>query len=201
MSNYRFVTFEGCEGVGKSHQIRRLREYLDSIKEDYIITREPGGSEIAEKIRAIILDSKNSGMDSMCELMLYLAAMAQHVNDIIKPALSQGKLVICDRYTDSTLAYQGYARGLDIDMINTLNNYAVSGFIPTLTIFLDYPPELAFLRKGGADKSDRLENLDINFHKRVYEGYKKIAQNFSQGFICIDASAAGLHTRQDNKSA
>ncbi|MDD4003313.1 MAG: dTMP kinase, partial [Clostridia bacterium] len=165
-------------------------EYLDSIKEDYIITREPGGSKIAEKIRSIILDSENSSLVGVCELMLYLAARAQHVNDIIKPSLRQGKLVICDRYTDSTLAYQGYARGLGVDMVNTLNNYAVSEFMPTLTIFLDYPPELAFKRKGGADKTDRLENLDINFHKKVYEGYKKIAQTFSQRFFCIDASGS-----------
>jgi dTMP kinase len=196
MDNYRFVTFEGCEGVGKSYQIRALREYLEGAGEDFIVTREPGGSYIAEKIREIILDADNSDMDSVCELMLYCAARAQHLKDIVKPALSRGKLVICDRFIDSTLAYQGYARGLSEETVNVLNRYSVGECMPTLTVFLDLPPELAFERKGGADAADRLEKLDIGFHNRVYEGYKKIARAEPQRFVTVDASGSKAETHQ-----
>lgn len=191
-----FITFEGCEGVGKSYQIRALKDYLISINADFVITREPGGSKIAEKIRDIILSSEHTEMDSVCEAMLYSSARVQHINDIIKPALCRGKLVICDRFIDSTFAYQGYARGLGEKFINTLNKLTVGDFMPFLTLFLDYPPDLAFMRKGGADKTDRLENLDINFHKKVYEGYKLIEKRDSNRFIGIDASGTKQETHQ-----
>lgn len=135
-------------------------------------------------------------MDSVCELMLYCAARAQHLKDIVKPALSRGKLVICDRFIDSTLAYQGYARGLSEETVNVLNRYSVGECMPTLTVFLDLPPELAFERKGGADAADRLEKLDIGFHNRVYEGYKKIARAEPQRFVTVDASGSKAETHQ-----
>lgn len=190
----KLITFEGCEGVGKSWQINALKEYLTGINADFIITREPGGSEIAEKIRQIILCAENKEMDSICEAMLYGAARAQHIKDIIKPSLESGKLVICDRYTDSTLAYQGYARGLGVKFIKTLNTLAAGQYMPDLTLFLDLPPKQAFLRKGGADKNDRLENLDIAFHNRVYEGYKLIEEECGDRFVSIDASGSKSQT-------
>lgn len=196
MNKGKFITFEGCEGVGKSWQIRALKEYLTEKKVDFIITREPGGSFIAEKIRNIILSAENKDMDSVCEAMLYSAARVQHINDIIAPALKSGKLVICDRYIDSTLAYQGYARGLGEEFINNLNKLAAGKYIPDFTLFLDLSPEKSFLRKGGADKTDRLENLDIEFHKKVYQGYKIIALKEKNRFISIDASGNKQQTNQ-----
>jgi dTMP kinase len=133
-------------------------------------------------------------MDSVCEALLYGAARAQHIKDIISPALKAGKIVICDRYTDSSFAYQGYARGLGTDFIDKLNSLAAGQYIPDLTIFLDLPPEKAFLRKGGADKNDRLENLDIEFHNKVYEGYKLLAQKEKARFISVDASGSKSDT-------
>jgi len=196
MNKGKFITFEGCEGVGKSYQIRALKEYLCGINAIFIITREPGGSAIAEKIRDIILSAENFGMDSVCEAMLYSAARVQHIKDIIKPALDAGKLVICDRYIDSTFAYQGYARGLGVEFVNTLNTLAAREYIPDLTIFLDLPPKQAFARKGGADRKDRLENQDIEFHNKVYEGYKLIAKKEINRFFSIDASGTRQQTQE-----
>jgi dTMP kinase len=194
MGKGKLITFEGCEGVGKSWQIRALKEYLIGINANFIITREPGGSLIAEKIREIILTAEHKEMDSVCEALLYGAARAQHIKDVISPALKEGKTVICDRYIDSTYAYQGFARGLGAEFVASLNALAVGNFIPDLTIFLDLPPEQAFERKGGADKTDRLENLDMDFHKKVYEGYKLLAQKEKGRFISIDASGSKADT-------
>lgn len=190
----KFITFEGCEGVGKSSQIRRLKNYLDENKIECVVTREPGGNAISEKIRGIILDSQNKEMCDICETLLYAAARAQHINDIIKPNLKAGKLVICDRYTDSTYAYQGSGKGLGKDFINQLNQLSVNGVNPDLTIFLDLEPVEAFKRKGGADKNDRLENLSIDFHQLVYLGYKEIEKNDPGRFCAIDASGTALET-------
>ena len=166
MSNVHFITFEGCEGVGKSTQIRLLAEELGRRKVPCVVTREPGGSRIAESIRRIILDAGNSDMDDLCELFLYLAARAQHLKDIVRPALAEGKVVICDRYIDSTFAYQGYGKGLDADMVEALNRAAIGDLIPDLTIFLDLPPERAFMRKGGPDREDRLVRVDARGSKQ-----------------------------------
>lgn len=172
----KFITFEGCEGSGKSTQIRLLCEYLDKTGQKYIVTREPGGTSVAEKIREIILDGRNSICDE-CEALLYAAARVQHIKEVIIPALDAGKLVICDRYIDSSLAYQGHARGLG-DYVKEVNGYALKNCMPDLTLFLDIPPDKAFARKHGADKGDRIESLGLEFHMRVYEGYTKLlAQN------------------------
>lgn len=183
----KFITFEGCEGVGKSTQIRWLREFLEKRGIDCVVTREPGGSAIAEKIRGIILDGKNLEMAGVCEVFLYLAARAQHIEDIIKPALERGTAVICDRYIDSTFAYQGYARGLGAEYVESLNRLAIGGCVPDLTVFLDLPPKIAFRRKGGADKSDRLESLDIAFHEKVYDGYLLLAEKYPERIKRVDA--------------
>lgn len=170
----KFITVEGCEGSGKSTQLRLLSEYLVSQNVDFIMTREPGGSGISEQIREIILSAANIEMCDECEALLYAAARVQHLKEIIEPALKAGKLVVCDRYIDSSLAYQGYARGMGVEHILSLNEYAATHTQPDLTLFLDISPKEAFLRKHGADLNDRMEALGMEFHERVYEGYKAL---------------------------
>ena len=177
-----FITFEGCEGSGKSTKIRLLSEKLTAIGADFIITREPGGSDVAEQIRKIILDGKNVAMCDECEALLYAAARIQHLKEIVEPALAAGKLVICDRYVDSSLAYQGAARGLGEKYIEDINAVALDCYPPDLTVFLNISPERAFERKHGADKGDRMEQQGINFHRRVYEGYLSLLKKYPR--IC-----------------
>ena len=184
----KFITIEGCEGVGKSTQLALLKEYFENNGIEAVFTREPGGTDIAEKIRAIILDANNKALTPVTELLLYAAARRQHTEEKIIKALMEGKVVVCDRYADSTVAYQGYARNLDKQLINQLNEIAMANVKIDLTLFLDLPPELGFARKGGADKNDRLENEKLDFHKRVYEGYLAVAQNNRDRVVKIDSS-------------
>lgn len=182
----KFITFEGCEGVGKSTQIRMLKTYLESTNQQATFLREPGGNAISEKIRNIILDKENKEMTDLCEAMLYSSARAQLIEQVIAPAIEQGELVICDRFIDSTLAYQGYARGLGFDTINALNKIVCGKYMPDYTIFLDMPPEESFKRKGGQDANDRMETQSLDFHNKVYKGYKKAAEMFPERIICIN---------------
>ncbi|MBN1622503.1 MAG: dTMP kinase [Endomicrobiales bacterium] len=177
-----FITFEGCEGSGKSTQMSLLVKHLK--KTDYlgriIPTREPGGSNISDAIRKLLLNPEYQ-VAPLAELFLYESNRAQHINDIIKPALKHGKIVICDRYTDSTLAYQGYARGLDLGVIKTLNKIASSNIKPDLTIYLDLPIKIGLkkARKLGKDlyiDGDRIERENISFHKKVRKGFLDIAR-------------------------
>ena len=184
----KFITLEGCEGVGKSRQIKMLCDYLDKNGIKYFLTREPGGTNVSEQIRNIILDGKNVSMTNECEAMLYASARVQLLIEEIGPRLDRGELVLCDRYIDSSFAYQGYARGLGEDFIARINDYAIKNFMPDCTLFLDLSPEKAFLRKGGVDKSDRLELSGIDFHDKVYMGYKTLAEKFSDRRAVIDAS-------------
>ena len=184
----KFITFEGCEGVGKSHQIRRLEEYLQKNNVEYYLTREPGGTTVSEQIRKVILDGKNVSMTDECEALLYAAARVQLLKETIKPKLDAGELVLCDRYVDSSLAYQGYARGLGVEFVEKINDYAIKNFMPDYTVFLNLSPEKAFLRKGGVDKTDRVEQPGMVFHKKVYEGYLDLANKYPERFIVIDAS-------------
>lgn len=172
----KFITFEGCDGCGKSTQLRLLSEYLEKNGIAHIFTREPGGGKISEAIREILLNGKNSEMTDECEALLYAAARVQHLHDRVQPALEQGKLVVCDRYVDSSFAYQAYARGLGVDFIGKINAYAIENYSPDVTIFIDLSPEEAFKRKHGADENDRLEQAGMAFHQKVYEGYKAIAE-------------------------
>ena len=183
-----FVTIEGCEGVGKSTLLRGLKDYLETAGRDAVFTREPGGTEVAERIRAVILDPENAAMTPTAELLLYAAARAQHTEEKIIPAVRDGKLVICDRYSDSTLAYQSYARGLDRGECLAANEIARRGIKPDLTVFLDLSPERGFARKGGADKGDRLEREKIDFHERVYAGFRAIAESEPDRVVAVDAS-------------
>ena len=192
----KFITFEGCEGSGKSTQLRLLSEYLDKLGIEYVLTREPGGSEIAEQIRNIILNGKNTAMCDECEALLYAAARVQHLKEKVAPALERGKLVICDRFVHSSLAYQGYARGLGAEYVANINNFAIKNFAPDLTVFLDISPADAFKRKHGADPDDRMEQLGLEFHTKVYEGYKALLKA-DRSMCAVDC--LGSKTETQNK--
>ncbi len=192
----KFVTIEGCEGVGKSTQVRKLKEYLFLRGIEAVFTREPGGTPVSEQIRGVILNPENKDMDDVTELLLYVAARRQHTQRFIKPELESGNIVFCDRYVDSTTAYQGYARGLGAEEVERLNALAVGDVKIDLTIFLDFPPEKAFARKGGRDTGDRLENEKMEFHKRVYEGFCKIAEKEPCRVVRLDASGAKEQTHE-----
>ncbi len=182
-----FITIEGCEGVGKTYHTKRLKEYCEKNNINALFTREPGGSRVAEKVRNIILDPVNTDITDMCEAFLYATSRVQHLEEIIIPALKSGKIVFCDRFVDSSFAYQGGARGIDMQKVRALNFIAVGEYMPQYTILLDLPPTKAFERKGGA-QNDRLENLDISFHNKVYNAYKELATTEPNRFIVIDAS-------------
>ena len=163
-----FVTFEGCEGVGKSTQLNMLKEYLSATGQEAVYVREPGSTRISEKIRSVILDPANTEMTAETEALLYAAARAQLVSEVILPALSAGKTVICDRYVDSSAAYQGYARGLGIDFVRRINSYPLANAMPDVTVFIDLRPSDAF---RSVRREDRLEREKAEFHDKVYEGY------------------------------
>lgn len=182
----KFITFEGCDGCGKSTQLRLLSNYLTENGVAHVFTREPGGGKISEAIREILLNGKNAEMTDECEALLYAAARVQHLSDKVEPALCEGKLVVCDRYVDSSLAYQAYARGLGLDFVTKINAFALEKYAPDVTVFIDLTPEEAFLRKHGADENDRLEQAGMEFHKRVYEGYKAVAKSYPQRVVCVN---------------
>ena len=183
-----FITFEGCEGVGKTTQVDRLKRYLEESRQPALFLREPGGTVISEKIREMLLSKENDKMNGKCEALLYSAARAQLLGEVVAPALEKGSIVVCDRFTDSTFAYQGAARGLGVDFIDELNKLTCGDIVPDVTVFLDLHPREAFARKGGADKNDRLESQSIEFHEKVYLGYKEIASRYPERFVCVDAS-------------
>lgn len=187
-SRGKFITFEGCDGCGKSTQLKMFNEYLTQQNIPHIFTREPGGGKISEAIREILLSGKNMEMTDECEALLYAASRVQHLSDRVEPALQEGKLVICDRYVDSSFAYQAYARGLGVDFIGKINAYALQKYLPDVTIFIDLTPEAAFLRKKGADKDDRLELAGMAFHQKVYQGYKQLAAQEPERIVCIDGN-------------
>ncbi|MEG1805106.1 MAG: dTMP kinase [Clostridia bacterium] len=167
-----FITFEGTEGVGKSTQVKLLGEYLEKTNQPHIVTREPGGDMIAEKIRAIVLGAENENMAYETEALLYAASRAQHCKNVVIPALNEGKIVVCDRFVDSSIIYQAYGRGLSIEFVKNINEYALRTCPPNLTVLLDMPPEEAFKRKGGADVGDRIEMSGKEFFNRVNDAYQ-----------------------------
>jgi dTMP kinase len=187
-----FITFEGIEGCGKTTQIRLLAESLRARGLQVLATREPGGCPIADAIRSILLDSANSRMAPRTELLLYAAARAQHVFEVISPALTEGKAVLCDRFTDATVAYQGYGRHLDRDLIEQLNRLAAEDVVPDLTLLLDFPPEEGLRRACLRNESlpelneDRFEQESLDFHRRVRAGYLDAAAR-EERFRIIDA--------------
>lgn len=183
-----FITLEGIEGSGKSTQAARLRDHLAAGGFDVVLTREPGGSPIAEQIRGILLDPSNKKMVALAELFLYEASRTQHVAEIIRPALEAGKCVICDRFFDASTAYQGNARGLDMATVEGLNLLATGGIKPDLTIVLDLPADAGLRRLGRS--LDRLESESLSFHERVREGYLKIAASERERIKVVDASGS-----------
>jgi dTMP kinase len=183
-----FITIEGGDGSGKSTQIDMLMSYFNEHGFDVLLTREPGGTPISEKIREVILDSNNMEMANMTEVLLYAAARAQHVAEFIKPNIEQGKVVICDRFVDSSVVYQGYARGVGIDAVETINSYATLGLLPDLTILLDLPPDLGLSRKKNQQALDRLELASDAFHIKVNEGYRLLAKRHQSRILTVDAT-------------
>lgn len=184
-----FITFEGPDGAGKTTQIRLLNDYLKAKGWDTVLTREPGGTPIGEKIRNIILDVENREMNPIAEMLLYAASRAQHVSQLIKPALEQGKIVLCDRFVDSSIAYQGFGRDLGIDMVEGVNHFALQGIIPDLTLLFAIDPEKGLERSRQRRKAmDRLEEEQLDFHKKVYEGFMALSRKYPQRFRVIDAS-------------
>lgn len=183
-----FITIEGVDGSGKTTQINLLYTYLKSINRETIITREPGGTKLGEKIRALILDKNNDDISYMTEALLYTASRAQIVEEIILPALKSNKIVICDRFVDSSLVYQGVARGLGIEKIAQINEYALNGLVPDITFYLDIDPKLSILRKLNQSNLDRIENENLEFHNKVYEGYKRIVQMYPKRIFKLDAT-------------
>jgi len=183
-----FITVEGTDGSGKTTQMNLIVDYLKKSGCDTVMLREPGGTEISEKIRNIILDPAHRKMCEKTEMFLYAAARAQLVKEVIKPALSQGRIVVCDRYVDSTYAYQGYGRGLDLDTLISINEVATEGTMPDFTFFFDIDPEIALSRRVASGIPDRIEIEKADFHKRVCEGYRQLSELYSQRIIKIDAN-------------
>lgn len=179
----RFITFEGSEGSGKSTQSRMLYRYLKSRGAKVIYLREPGGTTVSEKIRRILLDSSNSRMSAACEMLLYMASRAQVVTEVIKPAIMSGTHVICDRFLDSTLAYQGFGLGMDLKLIRYLGNFATGGVKPVLTVFLDLPVERGLCHRR--DNSDRIEKRPLAYHRRVRGGYLAMARREPRRFKVV----------------
>ncbi|MBB4826786.1 dTMP kinase [Sporosarcina luteola] len=185
-----FITFEGPEGAGKTTVLEEVAKKLRLDGYDVLTTREPGGIRIAEKIRAIILDNTHQEMDGRTEALLYAAARRQHLVETIIPALTEEKVVLCDRFIDSSLAYQGYARGLGMKDVLSINRFAIGDTMPDLTIFFAISPEegLERISQNGEREQNRLDQEDIQFHSLVYEGYQKLLQQYPDRFITVDAS-------------
>lgn len=194
-----FITFEGVEGCGKSTQAKMLADFLKKNGFEVLLTREPGGPKISEQIRAILLDKHNSEMLPETELLLYMASRSQHTGEWIIPALEKGKIVISDRYFDSTLAYQGAARKINLNIIDTITRFATFGLVPEITFLIDLSPE-AGLKRIRKDDADRLENESLDFHRRVREGFLKIAEK-EKRFTIIDGdkTVSQIHQIITNK--
>ena len=189
MKHNLFISFEGPEGAGKTTVIQKITERLEQENIKVLSTREPGGIEIAEKIRAIILDPAHTVMDERTEALLYAAARSQHYFEKVHPALDEGKLVICDRFIDSSLAYQGYARGLGIDEVLAINEFAIGKKLPDLTILFDLAPEvgLARIQANGEREINRLDVESLAFHKKVREGYGLLVECYPERIKVVNA--------------
>ena len=189
-----FITFEGIEGSGKTTQLMRLADHLRAQGKVVVVTKEPGGTPIADRIRAILLDSA-SVLDPIAEVFLFAASRRQNTMTVIKPALARGEIVLCDRYTDATLAYQGFGRRIELDRLRRLNDWATAGLVPDLTLVYDLPEEVGLTRARSrnavaAEDEGRFEAEDIRFHRRVREGYLALAQEEPRRFRVIDATGS-----------
>jgi dTMP kinase len=187
MAGY-FITLEGPDGSGKTTQARLLAEWLREQKYEVILTREPGGTDIGDQIRAVLHDPHNTAMDARAEILLYSASRAQHVSQLIRPALAAGKIVISDRYAASTLAYQGHGRELDLETLRTITNFATGGLAPDLTLYLDIAPRVGLQRRqrsGG--EWNRMDAETLGFHQRARDGYLQLARMEPARWLIIDA--------------
>jgi len=191
-----FISFEGIEGCGKTTQVHRLARRLEALGIPVRTTREPGGTAIGEEIRSVLLDARNQHLSPLAELFLYAADRSQHVQDVIRPALAEGKWVLCDRYVDATTVYQGYSRGLDMHLVRVLNETATGGLLPDITFLLDCPVEVGLgralhrNREMALEGQDRFELEQKQFHESVREGYLKLSDSEKERFILIDATRA-----------
>ncbi len=198
-----FITFEGIEGCGKTTQVKLLTDLLEEKNIPFVKTLEPGGTDIGQGIRRILLDSKNTHLSPLAELILYAADRAQHVSEVIKPALNQGKWVICDRFFDATVAYQGFGRGMDMEIIDYLNYQASTGISPDLTILMDCHEETGLKRALSRNKIENLEDQGrfekekMEFHHKVRNGYLALAEKYKDRFRIIDASGSIEMIRAD----
>jgi len=184
-----FITFEGPDGSGKTTQARLLAERLREQRYEVVLTREPGGSDIGDQIRAVLHDLRNTAMDARTEILLYSASRAQHVAQLIRPALAAGKIVISDRYADSTLAYQGYGRELDLETLRTVTAFATGGLVPDLTLYLDIPPQEGLQRRRlGGDEWNRLDAEALEFHQRVRAGFLQLVRLEPERWVVIDST-------------
>ncbi len=183
----RLISFEGIDGSGKSSQINLLSEWLSEKNIDFVIVREPGGTSISERIRDILLDEQNIQLCSASESFLFLSARAQLVSEIIKPALQAGRFVICDRFTDSTLAYQGYGRGIDLAQLEAMNNMAIGGCVLGQTFLLDVDIESSIQRRSGGE-DDRMESTGVDFMRKVRDGYIQLSTKFSNRITLLDST-------------
>jgi dTMP kinase len=191
----RFITFEGIEGSGKTTQIQLLSNYLEDRGIEHLLTREPGGTPIGDQIRRLVLDRRNSDMTPVCELLLYAAARAQHVDQVIRPALEAGRLVLCDRFRDATFAYQGYGRGIPLDLIDALHDLRTLALRPDLTLLFDIDARPALERArardhGGRTDLTRFEQEDLAFHERVRSGYLEMSRHEPGRIAVLDARGA-----------
>ena len=191
-----FITFEGIEGTGKTTQIARIKDYFEAKGREVFLTREPGGSRVGQELRKMLLHVDNKDLTPVAELFLYLADRAQHVDQVIRPALEDGKVVLCDRFADSTVVYQGYGRGLETKVLHQLNEVAVGGTWPDLTLILDIDPEIGLkramlrnLEQGVAKEEGRFEAEHLNFHKRIREGYLTWAALHRDRIRVVNAAA------------
>jgi len=203
-----FITLEGVEGSGKSTQLDNIRAFLQERGLTVVVTREPGGTDIGRTVRSILLNPDNREMDALTELFLYEADRAEHVRKIIAPALSAGKTVLCDRFFDATMVYQGYARGLDLEEIRRIHRFILGNLRPDLTILLDLPPEIGLARAWAQiDKGDRtgaesrFEKEALDFHRKIRAGYLDIARHESERFCIVDAEQDAAAVRRDIKKA
>lgn len=182
-----FISFEGNDGSGKSSALNALMKKLESLNYDVIYSREPGGSKIAEKIREVILDPTNMGMDPKTEALLYAASRREHIQKTILPALKESKIILCDRFVDSSVAYQGFGRGLGADEVYEMNQFATDGLLPDLTIFVCVHPEIGLSRiKKDEREMDRMEREKLDFHLKVYNGYLKLAEKYPNRIVVIN---------------
>jgi dTMP kinase len=185
--NGKFITFEGSEGSGKSTQAALVLEYLKSRKLPVMLLREPGGVKISENIRKLLLDVNNGGMGDESETLLYMAARAQMVKEVLEPQLKSSKIILCDRFLDSTIAYQGYGNGIDIKTIEQMGLFATRGISPDLTILFDINPEKGLSRAG--DKKDRIESRSLEYHKRVRNGYLELGKKHPERIKLIEVDS------------